>query len=81
MVVQGVLRQSGWMIAAGLACGLPVAFLAARMADSMLWGVASSDPASYFAVAAVLCAVGFGSAWIPARRAAVIAPAEALRHQ
>jgi ABC-type antimicrobial peptide transport system permease subunit len=74
-----VLRQSGLVIAAGLVCGLPFAVAAARTADSMLWGVNSSDPLIYALGVAVLCVVGFASAWLPARRAAAIEPAEALR--
>jgi ABC-type antimicrobial peptide transport system permease subunit len=75
-----VLRQSGLVVAAGLLCGLPFAYLAARTADSMLWGVNSSDPMIYLAGSALLCLVGFASAYVPARRASAIDPIEALRH-
>ena len=68
------------MVAAGLLCGLPFAFLAARMADSMMWGVKSSDPTIYIVGISLLCLVGFASAYLPARRASAIEPAEALRH-
>ncbi len=79
-VAFSVLRQSGLVVAVGLVFGLPFAFLAARTADSMLWGVKSSDPLIYIAGAALLCIVGFVSAYLPARRASGIDPAEALRH-
>ena len=79
-VAFSVLRESALVVAAGLLAGLPFAFLAARTADSMLWGVKSSDPLIYVAGVALLCLVGFASAWLPARRAAAIEPAEALRH-
>jgi predicted permease len=79
-VALDVLRQSGLVIAAGLACGLPLAFIAARAANSILWGVSYSDPMIYFFGIALLTAVGFLSAWLPARRASAIEPAEALRH-
>jgi predicted permease len=79
-VAVSVLRQSGHVVAAGLLVGLPFAFAAARMADSMLWGVKSSDPAIYVAGAAMLLLVGLMSAYLPARRASRIEPAEALRH-
>jgi predicted permease len=75
-----VLRQSAWVIGAGLACGLPFAILAVRMADSMLWDVRSSDPLVYLAAVVLLSLAGLVSAWIPARRASSIHPAEALRH-
>ncbi|MGH9630796.1 MAG: hypothetical protein ACRD7E_20985, partial [Bryobacteraceae bacterium] len=68
------------IFAVGLLSGLPFAFLAARMADSLLWGVKSNDPTTYLMGAATLCLVGLVSAWLPARRASAIEPAEALRH-
>jgi predicted permease len=79
-VALGVLRQSGLVIATGIVAGLPFAILAARTADSMLWGVTSSDPLIYAAGVALLTLVGSASAWIPAKRASAIDPAEALRH-
>jgi ABC-type antimicrobial peptide transport system permease subunit len=79
-VAAGVLRQSGLVIAAGLFCGLPLAIAAARAADSLLWGVRPGDPTIYLTGAAILCLAGFLSAWLPARRASAIEPAEALRH-
>jgi predicted permease len=75
-----VLRRSGAAIATGLLAGLPFAFVAARMADTMLWGVKAGDPMIYISCAALLCAAGIASAYVPARRASAIAPAEALRH-
>jgi ABC-type antimicrobial peptide transport system permease subunit len=54
--------------------------MAARAADSLLWGVKSGDPAIYLVAAALLGLVGLVSSWLPARRASSIEPAEALRH-
>jgi len=79
-VVRDVLRQTGLVITVGLLCGLPFAVVAARGADSLLWGVSPGDPAIYLIGAAALCLAGFVSAWLPARRASAIEPAEALRH-
>ena len=69
-----VLRQSGLIVIAGFLTGLPFAFLAARMADSMLWGLKSSDPTIYITAAALLVVVGFASAYVPARRASALVP-------
>lgn len=79
-VALSVLRQSGLVVAIGLLAGLPFAFAAARMAGAMLWGVKASDPMTYIACAGLLCVVGIASAYLPARRASAIEPAEALRH-
>jgi predicted permease len=75
-----VVRQSGLVVAVGILAGLPFAILAARTADSMLWGVGAGDPLIYVAAVALLGLAGLASAWIPARRASAIEPAEALRH-
>ncbi len=79
-VAGDVLRQSGIVLAAGMLSGLPLALMAARAADSLLWGVKSGDPTIYLMGAAIICLAGFVSAWLPARRASAIEPAEALRH-
>jgi ABC-type antimicrobial peptide transport system permease subunit len=78
-VAFGVLRQSAVVVAAGLVCGLPFAFVGARAAESMLWGVKPGDAAVYLGAAAALCLAALASAWLPARRAAAVDPAEALR--
>jgi ABC-type antimicrobial peptide transport system permease subunit len=80
-VALAVARQSGLIIAIGLLCGLPFALVAARAADSMMYGMKSSDPTIYLASVAVLCLGGFVSTWLPAQRASSIDPAEALRSE
>ncbi|HVV45538.1 MAG TPA: ABC transporter permease, partial [Bryobacteraceae bacterium] len=42
-----VLWQSGLIVAAGVFCGVPVAAMAVRAADSLLWGVKAGDPGIY----------------------------------
>ena len=80
IVALGVLRQSGMVVAIGLLAGMPFAVVAARTAESMLWGVKPSEPMIYVASVVLLSLVGFVSAFLPARRAAAIEPVEALRH-
>jgi len=79
-VAFSVLLQGAAVIAAGIVCGMPFAFMAERTADSLLWGIKSSDPTTYLIGAAVLSLVGLVGALLPARRASAIEPAEALRH-
>ena len=79
-VAMGVLRQSGLVIAIGILAGLPFAFMAARMAGSMLWGVKLEQLSIYAVCVSLLLIVGMLSAYLPARRAAKVEPDEALRH-
>lgn len=65
----------------GLAAGLPLAFAVTRLARSTLFGVAPSDPLTYFASLAVLLIAGAAAAFLPARRAARTDPMVALRQQ
>ena len=74
-----VARQGRWLAAAGLACGLGLAFLATRLLRNMVFGVTTHDPITFAVVATVLAAVTVVASYIPARRATRIDPLEALR--
>jgi hypothetical protein len=76
-----VLRDGLVLIAAGIAIGLPLALASARVSASLLFGVRANDSLAIGSTVAVLLIAGVGAAWIPARRAAAIAPVEALRHE
>jgi putative ABC transport system permease protein len=47
----------------------------------MLFQVRPDDPITFAAVAATLIAVSLAACWLPARRAARIDPAIALKHE
>lgn len=78
-VVRGVVGQTMRLAVAGLVFGLPLAFLTSRVGRSVLVGVEPTSPAAYVAAAGVVALVSALAAWIPARRAARIDPAESLR--
>ncbi len=65
----------------GLALGLALAAAGTRSMQSMLYGVESLDPATFGAVAALLCAIATLACWIPARRAARVDPIVVLREE
>jgi predicted permease len=80
-VARMVLGYAGRATAAGAACGLAGSYFAARLLQSMLFGVSAHDPWIPAAVLALLCGVALLSAWIPSRRAARVDPIQALRQE
>jgi len=67
------------LLGVGLGAGLAIGL--GRLVRSMLFGVAPWDPVSYLAAAVLLLAVAFLACYRPARRAAHVDPAEALRSE
>jgi putative ABC transport system permease protein len=63
----------------GLALGLLLSLALARLLRPLLFGVAPHDPLTLAAVALLLFAVAAGACALPARRAARVDPARALR--
>jgi len=80
-VVRLMLGHGLRLGAIGAAVGLVGALAAARMIESQLFGVGSTDVTVYLAVVAVLAAVLLLACWLPARRAGRAEPLEALRHE
>lgn len=76
-----VLRRAVVLVAVGLACGGVMAWFAARLANSYVFGVQPHDGLTFTAVACVLAAASFLAAWAPARRAAAVNPIQALRSE
>jgi ABC-type antimicrobial peptide transport system permease subunit len=78
-VAQMILRQGSVLIGAGLGVGLVVALATARLIKEFLYQVPTLDVWTYVAVAVTLAVIGLIAAFLPARRAAMIEPMEALR--
>jgi predicted permease len=74
-----VLREALGTAAAGLALGLTAGVLAMRAFDSVLFGVAPTDPATLVAVAALLLATAMFACVVPARRAMRVDPIQVLK--
>ncbi len=74
-----ILRDSIYMVAAGLVAGLPLAWLASRSLASQLYQLSAHDPYSLVAACAGVFCISLMAAFIPARRAASIEPMRALR--
>jgi predicted permease len=76
-----VMRESLWVLVAGLAVGIPLTFLAVRPLKSMLYRMSPLDPVSFVLAIAVMILVSGCAALMPARRAASIEPMQALRSE
>ena len=76
-----ILRQGLRPVLAGLAAGLAASLAAMRALASLLYGVTATDPPTFLAVGGVLLAVSALACAIPARRAALVDPMAALRHE
>ena len=68
-------------IAFGVAAGIAASLAATRLVSNMLFKTSPTDLATYAAVVAILSATACAAVLIPARRAANIAPAAALRSE
>jgi putative ABC transport system permease protein len=66
-------------VLAGLAAGLAGAMLLGRTLEGFLFGVSAFDWRLYLAAAAVVAAASILACYLPARRAAAVHPAVALR--
>jgi len=75
MVLRGALLQAG----VGLVIGIPLALGAARWMTSQLYQVRSYDPLSLLTAVVVLLLSATVAGFVPARRASLIEPMEALR--
>jgi putative ABC transport system permease protein len=65
----------------GLVLGLAGAAIMTRFIQSMLFGVAATDPATFVSVSALLAAVALFACYIPAKRATRVEPLVALREE
>jgi ABC-type antimicrobial peptide transport system permease subunit len=76
-----VLRQGLTTTAVGLVLGIAGALGLTRLASSLLFEVAPTDPATFGAVAGVITLVALVACVVPARRATKVDPMVALREE
>lgn len=69
-----------WILV-GIASGFIAAFAVTPLMGSMLYGVEPVDPGTFVALAALLAVVALAASYFPARRAAALDPAQALRSE
>jgi len=75
-----ILRQGMKLVLIGLGVGLAGAIATARAMGGFLHGVGHFDPLAFGLMVATMAAVSALACWLPARRAALVQPMTALRH-
>ncbi len=79
VLLASILGQTGRMVLVGAVIGLAASLVAARGIRGLLFGVGTSDPATFAATLAMLTIVALLAGYLPARRATQVDPALALR--
>jgi putative ABC transport system permease protein len=74
-----IVRQGGLVALAGIVIGLGCAAAASQLMSSLLYGVSPHDPVVFATTAVLLLCVAIAASVLPARRAAMLNPLDALR--
>jgi putative ABC transport system permease protein len=80
-VLRLFLGQGMRLVLLGLVIGLGGAFALTRLMSSLLFGVSTTDTATFLVVGLVLILVGVLACYLPARRATRVNPLVALRYE
>lgn len=74
-----IIREAGVLAVAGLAIALPASWALGRLIESQLFGVRPMDALTIAAAGVILTLVCLIAGAVPARKAALVSPLEALR--
>jgi predicted permease len=77
-ILRNVMGRGSVQLLIGLVLGLSAAYMASGQMQALLLGVVAVDPVVFMGTPLLLMAVGLVACWIPAHRAALIAPMRAL---
>jgi ABC-type antimicrobial peptide transport system permease subunit len=80
-VLKLVLKQGLFQLGLGLFLGLGIAALLSRGLEIILFEVEPWDPMIFILITLVLFAVGMLATYVPARRATLVDPVQALRYE
>jgi putative ABC transport system permease protein len=80
-ILRLILSEGTKIAFVGTATRIAVALALTRLMISLLYGVTAADPATLVAVAALPVLVAVMACYIPARRAMLVDPIVALRHE
>jgi len=76
-----IMRETGWLLVAGLIVGGALTAASIKLIASRLYGLSAMDPVSVVISVGILAIVSALATWLPARRAAGVDPLVALRHE
>jgi putative ABC transport system permease protein len=76
-----IVKEVGSMLIAGVVVGLPLAYVLARLSESLLFGVSANNPLIYLVGLVLIAVVAVVACYVPARRATRVDPLVALRHE
>jgi hypothetical protein len=80
-IVAHFLARAAWVVGPACVLGIALALASSRLLAGMLYGVSSTDPATFLGVAALVLAVATLAVLVPATRAALLEPTQVLREQ
>jgi putative ABC transport system permease protein len=80
-ILRMIVRQGVMPALVGAIAGVVCSVGMSRLLSQLLYEVKPTDPLTYFSAIALLLMVALAAAYFPARRAASVDPAQALRYQ
>jgi putative ABC transport system permease protein len=80
-VMRMIVGQGAHLTLAGIGIGLVAALGLTRLLGGLLFGVSASDPLTFCVVPLMLASVALAASLVPARRATLIAPQDALKDE
>jgi putative ABC transport system permease protein len=80
-VLRLVLGEGMMMVGVGMALGLTAATMVTQLLASFLYGISTTDAATFVSIPALLLLVALAACYLPARRATKVDPMVALRYE